>query len=134
MSRISPIAGPSLTGGTLVNVFGTGFINSSYLTCKFGRSNTKARFVSSSYIICPSPQLDISISGELTLTALSEQRNRYPDPYWAKLFPNDNRLFPTAISYPLYASRLVTVEISNNNQDFTDSGENFFFFSIESHF
>ena len=32
------------------------------------------------------------------------------------------RLFPTSHYYPLYYSKLVTVEVSNNFQDFTDSG------------
>ncbi len=35
------------------------------------------------------------------------------------------RLFPEAHSYPLYNLRLVNVEVSNNNQDFTDSGINY---------
>jgi hypothetical protein len=36
-------------------------------------------------------------------------------------------LFPSAHFYPLYLCRLVTVEISNNNQDFTDSGISFLY-------
>lgn len=127
LSRISPVSGPARTGGTLVYVYGQGFINTTYLTCKFGQTNTKGRFVTSSSIICPSPQLDIGASGGLTLTALSEQRNKYPDPFWLSTYGNTTKLFPDAISYPLYSSRLVTVEVSNNNQDFTASGINFLY-------
>ena len=56
-------------------------------------------------------------SGRMTWRALSEQYNRYPDP-----LHGSRRLFPTAHYYPLYLSRLVAVEVSNNGQDWTDSG------------
>ena len=55
--------------------------------------------------------------GPLTWTALSEQRTRHRDP-----FSNNTQLFPHSHFYPLYLSRLVTLEISNNAQDYTDSG------------
>jgi hypothetical protein len=38
-----------------------------------------------------------------------------------------SKLFPSAYFYPLYKSRLVTVEVSNNNQDFTNSGINYLY-------
>jgi len=60
LSRIAPIAGPAGAGGTAVSVYGIGFVNSTYLTCRFGYTSTKGRYVTSNHIVCPSPQLDIS--------------------------------------------------------------------------
>jgi hypothetical protein len=127
LNRISPVSGPALSAGTEVSVFGTGFVNSTYLTCRFGGTLVLGIFVSSNNIICPSPVLDASRSGGMKYSALSEQFNRYPDPYViASNHITSGRsalaLFPSAHYYPLYLSRLVTVEVSNNNQDFTDSG------------
>ena len=34
----------------------------------------------------------------------------------------NSRLFPGSHSYPLYPCRLTSIEVSNNNQDYTDSG------------
>ena len=131
LSRIDPVSGPARVAGTSVNIYGSGFINTTSLTCRFGRTNTKAYYVSSNYIVCPSPQLDEGLSGGMTWTALSEQFNRVRDPkYQNTIFGEGQRaeaLFPGAYFYPLYLSRLVTVEISNNNQDFTDSGINFLY-------
>jgi hypothetical protein len=114
LRRISPVAGPSDSAGTNVNVYGEGFVNSTFLTCRFGYTRTKGIFVSSNYIICPSPQLDSSngTSGGLKWLALSEQRNRYPDSNVVKFLPPDatelekRRLFPSAHYFPLYYSRL----------------------------
>jgi hypothetical protein len=131
MSRISPVCGPAVVAGTPVSVYGSGFINTTSLTCRFGLTNTRGVYVSSSYIICPSPRLDDTLSGGMSWTALSEQFNRDQDPKYNSMTfsvsDRPERLFPGAYFYPLYLSRLVTVEISNNNQDFTDSGINFLY-------
>jgi len=126
LSRISPVSGPAIRAGTEVAVYGKGFINSTSLTCRFGRTVTVGRFVSANYMICPTPQLDVPMS----YTALSEQFNRIPDPIYANRNLSTliaRRLFPDAYPVPLYLSRLVTVEISNNMQDFTYSGVNFLY-------
>ena len=54
---------------------------------------------------------------------------------WQPLVAHENRdinpttgsvkLFPTSHYYPLYLSKLVHVEVSNNGQDFTDSEYDF---------
>ena len=140
MSRIYPVAGPAASADTMVAVYGSGFVNSTYLTCRFGATLTYATYVSSNYIICPTPALDgvfkngtDGSSGGLQWLALSEQFSRWPDPTvsstqrvstivgWNVDGPR-TRLFPSAWNYPLYLSRLVMVEISNNQQDFTNSG------------
>ena len=140
LSRIYPVAGPAAAADTMVAVYGSGFVNSTYLTCRFGATLTYATYVSSNYIICPTPALDGILkngtggnSGGLQWLALSEQFSRWPDPTvsstrrvstivgWNVDGPR-TRLFPSAWNYPLYLCRLVMVEISNNQQDFTDSG------------
>lgn len=130
LSRISPVSGPAFAAGTQVSVYGSGFTNTSYLTCRFGGTTTPGTYVSSNYITCLTPPLDLVASGGLKSSALSEQFNRLPDPANAalNLVGKDRlKLFPTALNYPLYPQRLVNVEISNNNQDFTDSGINFLY-------
>jgi hypothetical protein len=129
LSRISPVSGPAVSAGTKVNVYGSGFVNSSFLTCRFGGTTCQGKFVSSNYIICPAPQLDIEASGGMNYEALSEIYNRNPDPVNAASYSGRDRskLFPSAYFYPLYKSRLVTVEVSNNNQDFTNSGINYLY-------
>ena len=140
LSRIYPVSGPAVAADTMVAVYGSGFVNSTYLTCRFGATLSYATYVSSNYIICPTPALDGIVkngtggsSGGLQWLALSEQFSRWPDPTvsstrrvstivgWNVDGPR-TRLFPSAWNYPLYLSRLVMVEISNNQQDFTDSG------------
>jgi hypothetical protein len=145
LSRIDPVAGPASAADTVVSVYGAGFVNSTYLTCRFGATLTYATFISSNYIQCPTPALDGIFSngsdgrsGGMQWLALSEQFSRLPDPK-VSLVPRvsgivgwnvdgpRNRLFPSAWNYPLYLSRLVSVEVSNNNQDFTDSGITFLY-------
>ena len=57
VSHLSPITGPSLRGGTLVSIFGSGFtnINSVDLYCIFGLSKVAAVAVSDTIIQCRSP-------------------------------------------------------------------------------
>ena len=54
---------------------------------------------------------------DLTWKDISVQANRMPDPHHGSRL-----LFPSAHFYPLYLSKLVRVEVTNNGQDFTDSG------------
>lgn len=54
--RILPTAGP-VAGGTIVDVFGQGFLDSSHLSCAFGSSITSGTFVSSSQVTCMTPPL-----------------------------------------------------------------------------
>lgn len=82
LSRISPVSGPALSGGTEVHVYGAGFVNSTLLTCKFGHARSTGTFITSNHIICPSPALDPLVNGEMHYTAISEQYNRYKDPRW----------------------------------------------------
>jgi len=116
LSRITPVSGPAVASGTPVTVYGNGFVNTTLLVCRFGGSVVPAVYKSSHEVLCYTPPLHPN-SGGLSWTALSEQRSRHPDP-----FTGSNLLFPTAHFYPLYLCRLVGVEVSNNGQDFTDSG------------
>jgi hypothetical protein len=45
----------SLSGGTQVAVFGSGFVNSTLARCRFGQSVIPARFLSESQLVCDSP-------------------------------------------------------------------------------
>ena len=139
LSRIFPVNGPAISAGTMVNVYGQGIVNSSSLVCRFGFEVARGIYLSSNHMICPTPVFNINAKDEpsallngLAWTALSEQRNRMPDPYQLIRYPNEGfdttrKLFPDAHLYPLYLGKAVTVEISNNNQDFTDSGISFLY-------
>ena len=37
LSRLSPVGGPALAAGTKVTVYGNGFVNTTLLTCRFGK-------------------------------------------------------------------------------------------------
>ncbi|CAM9134493.1 unnamed protein product, partial [Chrysoparadoxa australica] len=118
LSRLTPVSGPAGTAGTEVTLFGEGFVDSALTMCRFGGTLVPARHVSSQEIVCSSPPLyPEDGSGGLSWTALSEQRQRLPSP-----LHGSDLLFPDAHYYPLYLQRLVTVEVTNNGQDFTDSG------------
>ncbi|KAJ1403425.1 hypothetical protein B484DRAFT_405099, partial [Ochromonadaceae sp. CCMP2298] len=113
-----------------VSIYGSGFVNTTYLTCRFGGTVTYGQYVSSNYITCLTPPLDEQASGGMATSALSEQFNRLPDPIHLPLQlagKNQLKLFPTAHNYPLFLQRLVNVEVSNNNQDYTDSGINYLY-------
>ena len=121
LSRIMPVSGPTEAAGTEVTIFGNGFVNTSLLVCRFGYTVVPAHYKSDRKIMCETPPLSPESHG-MSFTALSEQRNRHHDPYHG-----ERHLFPNAHFYPLYLCRLVTVEVSNNGQDFTDSGINFLY-------
>ena len=54
ISKLVPATGP-MFGGTTVVVYGTGFMDSNILTCKFGATLVQAEYVSSSIVHCVSP-------------------------------------------------------------------------------
>jgi len=116
LSRIMPVNGPAVHAGTLVDVYGDNFRNTSATLCRFGLVEIPAVYISSHQLKCETPPLHED-SGGLWYVALSEQYNRYPDPAHG-----DVKLFPTAHHYPLYYSRLVSLEVTNNGQDYSDSG------------
>lgn len=65
ITRITPTTGP-LEGGTVVDVFGSDFIESSLLMCRFGLLATApASFINASYIQCISPP---SQPGQVTIS------------------------------------------------------------------
>lgn len=120
--RIDPVFGPAVGAGTSVMVEGSGFVNSSYLTCRFGYLMSPGVFVSPSRMKCVTPPVS-KYSGGLEAIPLSEHRNTYPDPSTGSVF-----LFPTAHFYPQYLTRLVTLEVSNNQQDFSLGGISFLYY------
>lgn len=123
--RLTPVFGPADAAGTHVEVKGTGFVNSSLLSCRFGYVVTPATFVTPTKIICTSPPLSNYSSG-LHAVPLSEHRSAFPDPVTGSVY-----LFPTAHYYPQYESRLVSVEVSNNRQEFSRSGVVFLYYRDE---
>ncbi len=119
VSRIYPVSGPSL-GGTLVTVFGTSFVNTTGLSCRFGYADpVEAVFISPQEIVCISPPIP---SSDLEWTALPEQGQQYPNP-----IHGHTQLFPNSHPYPLYLQRLVGIEVTANGRDFTNSGVAFLY-------
>ncbi|KAF1783992.1 Immunoglobulin-like fold [Phytophthora cactorum] len=74
---------------------------------------------------CTTPPLPPH-SGDLIPASLPEYRNQYVDPNVGSFY-----LFPDAHYYPQYVTRLVSVEVSNNQQDFSLSGINFLYYQDE---
>lgn len=120
--RISPVFGPASIAGTSVIVEGSGFVNSTLLSCRFGFVVSPGEYVSPKLMKCVSPPMS-QFSGGLQSVPLSEHRNALPDPSHGSVY-----LFPEAYYYPQYWSRLVSLEVSNNRQDFTLSGVNFLYY------
>jgi hypothetical protein len=80
-----------------VTVHGGNFVNTTLLQCRFGlAAPTPAVYVNSQEIVCPAPPLT-PVNGALAWSALSEQRQRLPDPLTGSAL-----LFPTSYHYPLY--------------------------------
>ncbi|KJE88575.1 hypothetical protein CAOG_00213 [Capsaspora owczarzaki ATCC 30864] len=56
------------SGGTVVTVYGTGFLNSTYLSCRFGLADpTPANFINSTTLTCISPAYSICSQGSESL-------------------------------------------------------------------
>jgi IPT/TIG domain len=80
-----------------VTVYGGNFVNTTLLQCRFGlAAPTPAVYVNSQEIVCPAPPLT-PVNGALAWSALSEQRQRLPDP-----LTGSSLLFPFSYHYPLY--------------------------------
>ncbi|KAL4109781.1 hypothetical protein PRIC1_001476 [Phytophthora ramorum] len=126
MRSISPTFGPAYTAGTRIDVDGAAFVNSPLLSCRFGYLLTPGVFVSSTKMRCTTPPLP-KYSGGLVPAPLPEYRNKYADPNVGSAY-----LFPDAHYYPQYRTRLVSLEVSNNQQDFSLSGINFLYYEDES--
>ena len=58
VASLSPISGP-IEGGSIVNVRGYNFVDSSLLACVFGSKYAPARWVSSSEVSCVTPARDM---------------------------------------------------------------------------
>ncbi|RYY34397.1 hypothetical protein EON62_03345, partial [archaeon] len=110
---ISPVAGPAVAAGTDVSVYGFGFYNTSMLTCRFADVVVPATFISSTRVSCAAPPILEGLRYQNMITHVT--RDAHP-------IHGSRRLFPTAHTYPYVYSRLVAVDLSNNAQEFTDSG------------
>lgn len=100
-------------------------MNSSLLSCRFGYVVTPGEYVSPTKMRCTTPPLP-EHSGGLIAAPLPEYRNQLADPNVGSVY-----LFPDAHYYPQYFTRLVSVEVSNNQQDFSLSGINFLYYQDE---
>jgi hypothetical protein len=108
ISTIFPPSGPALSAGTDVLVNGQGFVNTSSLSCKFGNGTTAARFVSSTLIVCTSPPLDGVMHDGMQVVGGGL--------IWTE------EIYPVFYFYPRNLVRLVSLEVTNNAQEFTNSG------------
>ncbi|KAI9997870.1 hypothetical protein PInf_002127 [Phytophthora infestans] len=122
---IIPTFGPAHAAGTRIDVDGVAFVNSSLLSCRFGYVVTPGEYVSPTKMRCTTPPLPAH-SGGLMAASLPEYRNQYVDPNVGSFY-----LFPDAHYYPQYFTRLVSIEVSNNQQDFSLSGINFLYYQDE---
>ncbi|GMF36546.1 unnamed protein product [Phytophthora fragariaefolia] len=122
---ISPTFGPAYAAGTRIDVEGVAFVNSSLLSCRFGYVVTPGEYESPTKIRCTTPPLP-EHSGGLMAAPLPEYQNQWVDPNVGSVY-----LFPDAHYYPHYFTRLVSVEVSNNQQDFSLSGVNFLYYEDE---
>lgn len=100
VSSISPMSGPARRAGTNVKVTGENFVNSTDLQCRFGVSIVPATFFRSTEISCSSPPIE---SSSLTFVHLAGY-------------------YPQSLS-----GHLVSLEVSNNGQDFTPTGRQFLY-------
>ncbi|CAM9173340.1 unnamed protein product, partial [Choristocarpus tenellus] len=122
LSHIMPVSGPAEAAGTSITLYGSGFVNSTSLACRFGEAPpVPGQYISSEEIVCETPPLHPE-SGGLQWTALSEQRQTARNP-----LTGSRLLFPEAHYYPLYLQRLTNVEVTCNGQDYTESGVSFLY-------
>jgi hypothetical protein len=118
MSFIEPVSGPALAAGTAVTVRGTGFFNSSLLSCRFGDIAVPAIYISLTEIKCYTPPITEGLKWE----RLVDHVTTYPHPIMGS-----RRLFPSAAVFPFFLSRLVAVDVSDNAQEYTQSGLRFLY-------
>ena len=117
LDYLFPVSGPAASSGTLITILGSGFLDSAYLSCRFGDVSVPAIFISSRTVQCTTPPTH---SRNLAWQSLATHQTRNAHPSTGSL-----QLFPRAHSYPFFLSRLLAVEVSNNGQDFSDSGLHF---------
>ena len=126
MVQLDPVSGPADAAGTEMRIYGGNFLNTSTLSCRVADVTVPAEYVSDTEVICYTPPCLNSYTGgrcKMMYQPLSAHQNKgRKDPRTGSL-----KLFPTAHYYPLYLSKLVPVEVSNNAQDFTDSGFRFLY-------
>ena len=115
---ISPTSGSS-AGGTLVSVFGTSFIFSHFLKCRFGDSITDGIFVNENEISCSSPSQDSSLvdlqvsNNGVDFSVMAAQFKHYDQLSVFSFFPR---------SGPITGDTLITFE----GENFQNDDEGFF--------
>eukprot|EP01029_Cantina_marsupialis_P009699 TRINITY_DN2249_c0_g1_i2.p1 TRINITY_DN2249_c0_g1~~TRINITY_DN2249_c0_g1_i2.p1 ORF type:complete len:4493 (+),score=1584.60 TRINITY_DN2249_c0_g1_i2:343-13821(+) len=123
VSYFKPQSGPAVIAGTEVTITGSGFINSSQLSCKFGQRTVPAEFISSTSIKCSAPPTSLA---SLSYQRLSDQQHLKNHPLHDDA-DNQKQLFPDSYFYPKFPSRLVPLEVANNGFDFTDDGVHYLY-------
>lgn len=108
VDSIHPTYGPARQAGTKVIVRGENFVNSTALRCRFDSVVVPAVFISSSEVHCHTPPIK---DADQSWLLLPDQRHQTLD-----------QLFPSSHAYPSYFGRLASFELTNNGQDYTDSG------------
>eukprot|EP00804_Cyclotella_cryptica_P031375 CCRYP_012196-RE/>CCRYP_012196-RE protein AED:0.02 eAED:0.02 QI:303/0.85/0.87/1/0.71/0.62/8/63/3730 len=106
---IYPTHGPGNQAGTNVKVLGENFVNNTSLYCRFGSVVVPATFINSFEIRCSTPPIK---NTDYTWISLPDQTYH----------SSSSQLFPLSHGYPLYLGCSVSFELTNNGQDFTDSG------------
>ena len=117
LSHLDPVFGPAVTAGSAVSIFGQGFVNTSLLSCRFDSAISPATFMSPEEVVCHAPSIEKST---MLWQSLQWHQTALPDPRHGSL-----RLFPGAHHYPWYLSKLSSVEVTNNLQEWTASGLKF---------
>lgn len=113
IESVFPPSGPAFSAGTEVLVKGNGFVNSSFLTCKFGNMTTRGVFISSFLTLCQSPP----VAPVFTEGDIIDSKNLK----WME------SVYPVNYFYPEELVLLVSFEVSNNGEDFTSSGLTFLY-------
>ena len=102
ISNVSNKNGPS-NGGTPVFIQGSGFVNSAYLSCRFGHYITKAIFLTRGVVVCFTPPKNVLDQEQTFLHRVHlEPRSRI------------------LVRPPNTKSLKVYIEVSNNGNDFTE--------------
>lgn len=99
INRISPKSGPSKRAGTNVIVYGENFVNATSLKCRFGSISVPAIFITSSEVHCSSPPYEEELGFMQILDYYPQQMK----------------------------GKLVSFDVSNNGQDFTQNGHEFLY-------
>ena len=115
LNHIFPTTG---VAGSIINIYGSGFVNSSNLFCRFGAREVLAIFVSHDHLVCENPSI---IERDLRWLSLDKicTRHTFSD---TRDMLCVNYTYSDSISYPLYLGSQIGLEVSNNAQDYTQSG------------